>query len=206
LFTFQRNATITQATDVVCAVKWFRTKKKEFGLDGRVFVAGFSAGGHIALMLGCQGHDGAVFEVEESGDCGDSGGDGSVQCVANFYGVTDLPGWKARTWGASERTMEMVDFATKQLLGTTETTDPVYSATSPVSICSRGSAPVITFHGTADFVVPLKQARDLDKTPKKAGVVYELHIIEGAGHGWRGEEAERSADAVAKFFLENLAG
>jgi acetyl esterase/lipase len=50
----------------------------------------------------------------------------------------------------------------------------------------KGEAPLFIVHGTKDPVVPYSHALDLVKQAKKVGVHYELHPVQGGGHGvWR---------------------
>jgi acetyl esterase/lipase len=81
-----KDAFPAQVHDVKAAVRWIKGQAKEYKVDpGRVGAMGFSAGGHLALMLGTtSASDG--LEGETVGSSPDS----SVQVVVNFAGPTDL--------------------------------------------------------------------------------------------------------------------
>ena len=75
-----------QVEDVKAAVRWVKTHAKEHNIDPeRLGAVGFSAGGHLSLMLGLTGPaDG--LEGESSAGAPDS----RVKAVVNFFGPTDL--------------------------------------------------------------------------------------------------------------------
>src|SRR5690606_12769333 len=72
--------------DVKAAVRWMRSESESIGVDAdRIGVAGGSAGGHLAMMLGYTS-DVPTFD----GDSGHEGVSSRVQAVVNIYGPTDL--------------------------------------------------------------------------------------------------------------------
>lgn len=198
----------TQAQDALCAIKLLVSRKEEFQIDSkRLFAAGFSAGGHISLMLGLQGRDGESFHVpaEEGSSCGstDIPSPISLSGVANFFGPADLADWAKDDWGASQGMMLGVRVSVTDLLGTNDTSDPKYKTVSPTLIAGKGAPPIISFHGTDDIVVPLRQSKDLHKRLGELGTVNELEILEGEGHGWRGSKMIESTEQVVDFFLKH---
>jgi dipeptidyl aminopeptidase/acylaminoacyl peptidase len=58
-------------------------------------------------------------------------------------------------------------------------------------------------HGDADPLVPLGQSERFYEALKKAGVDATLHVVKGAGHGFRGPEID---EATAAFFDKHLKG
>ena len=77
------------------------------------------------------------------------------------------------------------------ILGVSDRSDPLVRKVSPVTYIDSGDPPVLTFHGSADPIVPASQARILHEALRKAGVVNRLFIYEGAGHGFA-EEIRRN--------------
>ena len=88
--------------------------------------------------------------------------------------------------------------------GTPETAAETYRDASPVSWLNAGDPPVLTLHGDQDDLVPVSQARVLDDAMKKAGVEHELIILEGQGHAFTGESANRAETALWTFFDKHL--
>ncbi|MBI1784211.1 prolyl oligopeptidase family serine peptidase, partial [Candidatus Sumerlaeota bacterium] len=93
----------------------------------------------------------------------------------------------------------LTDFA-----GTSDRQDPVMLKISPIHYVNKGDPPVLTFHGSKDLLVPIEQAKMLHEALKKAGVEEELVVMEGAGHGWGGENLKRSTDLMLKFLDRHL--
>lgn len=75
---------------------------------------------------------------------------------------------------------------------------------SPVTHISRDDPPVLTLHGDSDPLVPVAQAKLLDEKMKASGASHTLMVFEGQGHGFSGEHAVRSAEALWSFFDQHL--
>ena len=66
------------------ATRWLRRNAARYGLDPRRLGAmGFSAGGHLSLMLGVSGDEEKAAASETEADSG-------VQAVVNVFGPTDM--------------------------------------------------------------------------------------------------------------------
>jgi acetyl esterase/lipase len=83
-----------QVHDVKAAVRWIKANAKQYRIDpDRIGAIGFSAGGHLALMLGLtaagdglEGETGANSDSKPPATTGDT----RVKAVVNFFGPTDL--------------------------------------------------------------------------------------------------------------------
>jgi carboxymethylenebutenolidase len=64
--------------------------------------------------------------------------------------------------------------------------------------------PVLILHGDADRDVPVQQAYNLEQILLGAGVEYQMHIYEGAGHGFRGADAEDAFGRTLGFFDKHV--
>lgn len=175
-----------QLDDVRDAVRWLREHAKKYSIDPeRIGAMGHSAGGHLSLMLGLlpDGHEGE---------------DTRVQAVVNYFGPTamDIDEFEE----SSERLIE-------GLAGGTRKEKPkVYAAISPRTYVGRSDAPVLTFHGSADRIVPVHQARVLHEALARAQVPNRLEILEGKSHGWGGEDQTRTTKETLEFFDSYLRG
>ncbi len=54
-------------------------------------------------------------------------------------------------------------------------------------------------HGDADRDVPVQQAYNLEQILLGAGIEYEMHIYEGAGHGFRGADYDDALKRMVEF-------
>lgn len=183
-----------QVEDVKCAVRFLRSKAGEWKLDPKHFAAlGDSAGGHLSLMLGVTGKaDG----LEGTGGCADF--DSSVQAVVNFFGPTDF------TAPSNGPANPIVLGLVSDFLGTADQTSPVMKKASPISYVKKEQAPILTFQGTNDPLVPLSQAERLHTELKKIGAPERLEVIQNAGHGFSGPDAEFTNKVGLEFLTKYL--
>jgi poly(3-hydroxybutyrate) depolymerase len=92
-----------QLEDAKAAIRWLRAHAEQYGVRAdRIGVVGFSAGGHLAAMLGLtraqDGFEGAGGPAEPSSQ---------VQAVVSFFGPTDF---STRDWPADLEREVIVPF------------------------------------------------------------------------------------------------
>ena len=182
-----------QIEDARTAVRFLRANAKKFNLDPeKIGAGGFSAGGHLALLLGAA--DKNAFENVEYPEQSSR-----VQCVVSFFGPTDLC-----LYGASEG---LEDSYMVPLLGKACKTDKnLYKKASPIEYVTKNSPPILMIHGTADFIVPIIHSEYMLKKLQDAGATAELIAVKGEGHGWTGSLATKSTQDAIKFLDEHLKG
>jgi acetyl esterase/lipase len=147
--------------DVQSAVRFLRRNATMYRIDPkRVASLGASAGGHLALMLG-------VSESKEA-----SVHSTKVAAVVNIFGVSDFTAMLP-TWSVLADTLFGVKAADIRA---------VMATASPLSHLDKDDAAVFTFHGTADWLVPLSQSIALDTKLKELGIAHEFIQIKDSGH------------------------
>ena len=178
-----------QIDDARAAVRFLRRNAVAYSLDpDRIGAGGFSAGGHIALLLG-------LADPDDPAD----GPSSRVRAVVSFFGPTDLSRYAA-TPGIEAGYMV-------PWLGKDCRTDPaVYRRASPISHVSAGDPPVLLVHGTADLIVPVLHAELMLDKLRAAGVKSELLTAKGEGHGWAGPPAVTTTAAALAFLDEHVKG
>jgi acetyl esterase/lipase len=191
-----------QIEDVKAAVRFLRANAQKYGIDPkRVACLGDSAGGHLSLMLGLTDDD--DFEAGENQDQ-----PAKVQAVINYYGPTNMDTWKLDERGTATLAAAFQGKNLDQLIeswtGISDRNDPRLDKVSPASYLDSQDPPVLTFQGTADVLVPVAQARELDELARKAGVSHELVILEGANHGWGGELKVKTNRMALEFLKKQL--
>lgn len=181
-----------QVHDVKAAVRWLKTNAKKYHVDpDRIGAMGFSAGGHLALMLGVTSPSDGL-----EGTAATDAPDSRVKAVVNYFGPTDLA---ATDIPAISKPM------VKDLLGGTPEEKPEAAAkASPLSFVSADDAPMLTFQGTKDPLVPYSQAIKLADAMNKAGTAGRVELMIGASHGWGGSELERTVKETFEFFDQHL--
>jgi len=183
-----------QIQDARAAVRFLRANAKDYGIDSdKIASAGFSAGGHIALLLGLAGK---VDGWDAGGNLTESS---KVRCVVDFFGPADLS-----LYAVSEA---VVDAYMVPVFGKASKTDPeVLKKASPITYASKDSPPTLILHGTFDLIVPIIHSENLHKKMKDAGATAELITVRGEGHGWNGPVYARTTADALKFLDTHLKG
>jgi acetyl esterase/lipase len=181
-----------QIEDVKCAVRYLRANAKQYGIaKDRIGAIGFSAGAHLAMLLGTMDRKDGL-----EGDGGHPEESSKVQAVVAYFGPTDL---------SQPDFPPAVQPLLHDLLGATREENPAaYKAASPVSYVDAGDAPVLIYHGTKDRLVPYQQAYLMTDALTKAGVPGRVELLLGADHGWRNPELARTVAGSFAFFQQHL--
>lgn len=171
--------------DVRRAVRYIRLNADQFGIDpDRLGVYGASAGGHLSLMLGTtqdEGNPTADDPVLREA-C-------KVAAVVAYFPPVDL----RNIIGPSDR-FPALDFDKAK-----------GDAVSPILHVTADDAPTLLIHGDMDRLVPISNSERMQKAMAEAGVPVDFITIEGADHGFRGEDASTAATALADWFDKYLA-
>lgn len=181
-----------QVHDVKAAVRWLKAHAEEYKLDPeRIGVTGFSAGGHLALMLGVTDSDDGL-----EGDVSEGEPDTRVKAVVNYFGPTDL---------GAEDIPDVSKPLVKDFLGGTPQEKPeATKQASPVTYVTDDDPPILTFQGTKDPLVPYTQAVKLGEAQTRSGVGGRVELLVGAGHGWGAPDMERTFHETLDFFNRYL--
>ncbi len=177
-----------QVHDVKAAVRWIKSNAKKYRIDPeRIGAIGFSAGGHLALMLGLTSPSDGL-----EGDVSAGAPDSRIKAVVNYFGPSDL---------AAKDIPDICKPWVKDFLGGSPEEKPEAAAkASPLTFVSKDDAPVLTFQGTKDPLVPFNQAIKLAEAMTSAQVPGRVELLIGAQHGWGGTELEQTVDESFRFF------
>lgn len=179
--------------DTKAAVRWLRANAAKYKVNpDRIGVTGGSAGGHLAQFLGVTA---GVKEFEGNGGHADQSS--RVKCVVNVYGPSDF----TKSYGKSVDAAEVLPLF---LGGNLETAKQAHIRSSPLNWVTPNAAPTLCIHGTEDKYVAHEQAVWIVDRLKAAGVEAELLTLEGAGHGFKGKDAETAEKAMLAFFDKHL--
>ena len=181
-----------QLEDVKAAVRFLRSNAKSLKVDPeKIGAMGFSAGGHLALLLGVtgpeDGFDGPAAKGVPSA---------RVQAVVDFFGPADL---------AATDFSDTARGFVQCLIGAPAAEKPELAAkASPVTYAGAGDAPVLAFHGSKDTLVPPSQAVELMEKLSAGGVPGRVEFILGGEHGWQGADWNRTWKETIEFFETTL--
>jgi len=179
--------------DVKAALRWMRANAAKYQIDPmRIGVTGSSAGGHLAQFLGV-----TAGMKEFEGDGGNADQSSRVACVVNFYGPSDF----TKSYGKSVDAAEVLPL---WLGGDVTTATRRHIQASPLNWVTPNAAPTLLLHGTEDKYVAYEQGVWMRDRLQASGVEVELLTLEGAGHGFKGTDAERAEQAMFTFFEKHL--
>ncbi len=176
--------------DVRRAVRYVRVNAERFQIDpDRMGVWGGSAGGHLSLVLGT------------ASDEGDPTADDPVLRVSNrvaavvaYFPPVDL---RRAARGANPEN--------------TNTRFPALNFEraeahkySPIVHVSSDDPPTLLIHGDQDELVNVSNSYQIHEAFQERNVTTNLIVLEGAGHGFRGDDATRAMAALVAWFEEHL--
>ena len=168
-----------QIHDCKAAVRWLRANADRLGYDARwIAVAGSSAGGHLALLMGVSA---GVDELEGTVG-GNRNQSSAVQAVIDYYGPSDFV-LRGRTHPERAYTEKSGSFALLGGIRDGKVSPEMEKAASPAAYVTADDPPLLIFHGTADRTVLLDQSQRIQKLYADAGLKVQLITLQDAGHG-----------------------
>ena len=164
-----------QIQDCNEALNFIVAHAREIGVDGkRLVVAGGSAGGHLALLVG--------LARQQPG----FGADPAIKpaAILDFFGPTDFTtGLEQLESMHSKKGMELFKDAVPKLLGAPLSLDlGKAKIASPLNYIGTNSPPVLMVHGSNDELVPVAQSRQLQAALDRAGVQNRYQEVPDTGH------------------------
>jgi acetyl esterase/lipase len=169
--------------DVKLALQHVYEHAGDYAIDkSKLGVFGFSAGGHLSLILGTQSNDKGSAEKNPR-----------VAAVAAVFPPTDLAPYV--TPGNPRR---------EQFPALKFNPDKA-AEVSPLMHVSSDDAPTFLVHGDKDDLVPISHSYNIVEAFDRAGVKNELIVIEGAAHGFDAKGNKRMFDGIIKWFDQCLA-
>ncbi len=164
-----------QIRDCNQAVDFLYRHAAEYRLDSaKIAVIGFSAGGHLATLMGLSLNNNVpsfFYDGKKPGF--------SLRCVLDFYGPADFLMLSGPTDTAINNTRNPVAI----LLGAMGVDRPDLAKTaSPVTYVDKNDPPVFIVQGEKDQSVPNTQSKILASWLRLAGVRNELTVVPGAPH------------------------
>ena len=174
------------------AVSFLYDNADKYGLDkNRIAVMGFSAGGHLASLMGTsQNNKVSDFYFPNTYR------PLQYKAIVDFYGPTDLvllPG------NEDEKSPEGL------LIGAAPLLRPdLAKAASPITYIDKNDPPFLIYHGEKDSIVSNKQSKLFSAWLKHYGVKNELTIVKDAPHFGTMYDVEEIRNKVIAFLTQYL--
>ena len=189
-----------QIHDCKAAIRWLRAHSERFGYDAsRIAVAGSSAGGHLALLVGVSGDEpslegkvGSHFDQPSS-----------VDAIIDFFGPSDFV-LRRKTQPDRALTTKSGSFALLGGVRDGQIDRELERRSSPALHVSMSDPPLLIFHGDNDKTVLLDQSERMVSVYSEAGLAAELVVIEGAGHGGSKFYTEQNFEKMDAFLKQHL--
>jgi acetyl esterase/lipase len=167
-----------QVHDIKAAIRFLRSKAKSYDLDPRRFaVAGASAGGHLAAVVGVSGGMRAL-----EGTIGEHLSESSaVDVIVDYYGPTNF---KTILQQSTPHGLSVRVPALELLIGGRPEDHPqLASLGSAVEHVDQSDPPLLMIHGDQDPQVPINQSHELHGRYKAFKLPVKFEVIHGAAHG-----------------------
>ncbi|TWU20434.1 Carboxylesterase NlhH [Novipirellula galeiformis] len=187
----------SQVDDVREALVWACENANRFSLDlRRLGLFGYSAGGHLSLLVSLIGDESIETKLATS------------DWPHDDHRWRKLPAIHAVCVGGPPcdfRNLPPQNTGLAYFLGGSRSEKQrVYEAASPIVHISAADPPVHLIHGDQDSIVPIQNSLRFRDKAKAAGLVCELTTIAGQGHLMTFLNPQTS-NAMVEFFDQNLA-
>jgi len=183
-----------QIHDIKAAIRYLRGTARDHGIDSQhISIAGASAGGHLAALVGVtNGHaelEGRLGSFLQSSS--------DVEKVVSFYGASNLDSILRQS---TPHGLSVREPALDLLLGAAgaERKQLTHLA-SPVNHVDAHDPPLMLLHGDQDPQMPINQAHELHGRYKQLGLSVQFEVVHGGAHGGRPFYQQERMQRVAAF-------
>ena len=177
--------------DVICAYDRIirEIELRELSMDD-IIVAGASAGGHLALMVG-------YSENYKDKKCNPKQ---SPKAVINLFGITEIE----NTYKFLDKTkfFKASNYVRRWIPEDVSISEASINLSPMNMITTKNGPEVLTIHGTNDRWVPYQQAQLLEKKLNKK---HHLLTIEGGGHYYFSDDEDNLIrNKITAFISKNI--
>jgi acetyl esterase/lipase len=179
--------------DVRRGVRFIRYNAARWGIDpNRLGAYGWSAGGHLSLLIGVASDNGDPAAKEDFMKESDR-----VAAVVAYFPPVDLRpivrGLNPPPSGTVLDRYPALNFEKEKA-----------ADYSPIVFVTPDDPPTLLIHGDKDELVNISNSQIIFDALKKSSVKTDFITIPGAGHGFGGENAKRAMAATVSWFEQTL--
>ncbi len=188
-----------QVHDCKAAIRFLRDSAAKYEINAeRIGIAGSSAGGHLAALIGVTNNHKAL-----EGDVGNYDDQlSTVQAIVDYYGPTNFTTIlkQSTPHGLSVRVP-----ALNLLLGDGPDKVPdLARLASPVFHVDSNDPPLLMIHGDQDPQVPINQSHELHGKYKEHKLPVGIEVVHGGAHGGKAFFDTSRSVLVREFFKKHL--
>ncbi|QHT70917.1 alpha/beta hydrolase [Rhodocytophaga rosea] len=184
-----------QMHDCNQAIEFLYQQASKYNIDReRIALIGFSAGGHLASVLGLSNNNSVTgfYPAQKKPSF-------KIKAVVDFYGPSDLLAF------SSDPEILAAENPISLLLGASPIKRPdLAKAASPVSYVDKNDPPFLIIHGEKDESVPYTQSLLLQSYLDQVKVKNEVIIVDGAPHFGEKFDSESIRTKIFEFLKANL--
>lgn len=178
--------------DVKCAIQFLRANADRFHLESnKIGITGHSSGGHLALLAGLTDESDSLEGPGRYPEVSSR-----VQAVVSMSGPTHMTSVYAAP--------VVKPYAERFMTAPPEQRPERYRRASPTQYVSADDPPIMIIHGENDDVVPVGQAKKLDRELASALLPHTLLVLDEQPHVYRGEGAQKAQRRRRSFFRRHL--
>lgn len=191
-----------QAHDINRAINYLYVNADELGLDPERFaIAGSSAGGHLAALVGVS-HGVAALSAPTPQALSKHPESPQLKAIVSFFGASNLQTilQQSTPHGLSVRVPAL------QLLlrGQPDQNPELAKLASPVTHVDSDDPPLLLVHGDQDPQMPINQSHELEGAYQRAGCPVQFDVVHGGGHGGKNFFTETQLKRVAEFIKDSF--
>jgi acetyl esterase/lipase len=186
-----------QIRDCNQALEYLYQNADKYGIDrNRIALIGFSAGGHLASLVGLSNNN-VVSEFYPVG----AKTNFKIRCVLDFYGPSDF----VMLASAPDTSVSNDRNPVARLIGAMPAQRPdLAKRASPVTYVDKNDPPFFIVQGEKDESVPNTQSVVLASWLRLAGVPYQFTMVPGAPHYGPMFDVESIRNDLFKFLRSYL--
>lgn len=185
-----------QVEDVKCAIRHLRHEARRYRIDGRrIALWGFSAGAHVAALVG------TLPRGSHEGSGPHAGTPGDVRAVLLQSAITDL--------GRRRDFTRMEPYLERAFPGYDRRPRSIVRQASPITYADGSDPPFFLLHGARDQYVSAEQSIRLHARLGGNRKGHRLSVVPGAFHSFSGTSERvlnELADSMVAFFDAHIGG